>query len=142
MTAEGVYSVLDDLFDSSIEVININAQFENYPTTLLITVENMNSDKRAHILFKQVKGFRVLDEGDIVLLWKDSDRPTSSIWKIISDGWFDDERNNEGFTMLQTISIQIVEYLIIGEGMCVNVICDKDELPTIEVMGRGGSVSD
>lgn len=136
MKATGIYNDLGRPYDFGPEVLKIEAQFEEHPCTLKVTIEfsNSNTDFKAVVQFKDVEGIKVLDEGDLLNFWQGDDLPKDWMWKVSSEGWFDEERQNDGFTMLSTRFEELTEYLIVGEGKCVCVICDGNERPTVTLL--------
>lgn len=136
MQTKGIAFDLEKPYDFGPEIMKIDAQFEEFPRTLKVIVEftNQGVDFRVSVLFKYVDGFRVLDEGDLLKFW-DNNPPEEWLWEIISGGWYDDERKNGNAEILSGRVDELTEYFVIGEGMCVSVICRGDETPIITMLG-------
>ena len=94
---------------------------------LRVTVRFQNIDNPVYITFDGVRGFRVLDEGDLLEFWNPETRTNGWLWLIKKGGWFDLESFRGGF--LTGLTNGYVEYLILGENECVSVI--TNEVPTI-----------
>jgi len=91
---------------------------------LMITLEFSESSIPVYVRAESVKGFRVLDEGDILEFWNPETRPDGWMWKVKSGGWFDLESTRNGF--VSGYHKDYSEYLVIGECDCVSIITDKE----------------
>ncbi|BBI69588.1 hypothetical protein PKHYL_37790 [Psychrobacter sp. KH172YL61] len=49
-----------------------------------------------YVDFTDIIGFRVLDNGNLVEFWND-DCPNGWLWEVSDGGWFDLEKQREGF---------------------------------------------
>ena len=63
---------------------------------LQITLWFENKKPPIYVRFDGIRGFRLLDEGDLLEFWSD-DRPAGWLWEIEKGGWFDLEKFREGF---------------------------------------------
>src|SRR5262245_40647020 len=75
----------------------------------------------ATVRFESVKGFRVLDEGDLLEFWPTCSWPNGGwLWVVHEGGWFDFESTRPGFLYMKYKGAS--EYLVTGENECVSVI--------------------
>lgn len=80
--------------------------------------------------FDRVRGFRVLDEGDLLEFWGSETRAEGWLWAVESGGWLDQERRREGF--VSGLSPSYREYLVGGQNDCVSVF--SDVAPTLKAI--------
>ncbi len=93
----------------------------NYDLLLLrITLQFENRAHPVYVDFEGVRGFRVLDEGDLLEFWRPGTRSEGWLWRVSEGGWLDLENLREGFTSRVTGECQ--EFLIAGVNDCVNVL--------------------
>lgn len=86
----------------------------------------------AYCLFDTCVGFRVLDEGDILEFWTLEPRPSGWLWRIHSGGWFDHEKQRDGFLSSSPAGPDWPipsEFLILGIEYCVSVLAYRE--PTV-----------
>lgn len=76
-----------------------------------------------YLTFKDVCGFRVLDEGDLLEFWHSDNRPSGMVWEILAGGWFDQERQRSGF--LSGSQQDLKEFMVLGQNDCMSVIVGK-----------------
>ena len=86
--------------------------------TLRLTL-HFNEISHAYLTFKDVSGFRVLREGDLMDYWG-SLQPEDWLWEISSGGWKSWESGRPGF--ISGHISEIKEYLVGGEVDCVSVL--------------------
>ena len=91
---------------------------------LIITVHFEKIDNPVYITFNAPRGFRVLDEGDLLEFWSKETRAKSWLWSVKKGGWYDLEKFRNGF--VSGINGEYSEYLIVGENDCVSVITDDE----------------
>jgi hypothetical protein len=108
---------------SNPEIFNINYDL----WTLKITLSFNDHPSPVYLIFKNVVGFRVLDEGNLLEFWDSDVRVPGWIWKIESGGWFELEKLRSGF-LLPNHSITHNEYLISGINDCVSVISESEPI--------------
>jgi hypothetical protein len=112
---------LNFLNNSLPEIINLNYDL----WTLKITLDFKDIPQPIYIIFKNVVGFRVLDEGNLLEFWNPDIRVPGWIWKVESGGWFELEKLRSGFlTQYHTNSHN--EFLILGINDCISVISESD----------------
>jgi hypothetical protein len=79
-----------------------------------------------YVCFESCRGYRVLDEGDLLNFWNPDTRGQGWLWQVISGGWIDLESTRAGF-LSGTLGYE--EYLILGVNDCVSVMANT--APTI-----------
>jgi hypothetical protein len=88
--------------------------------TLRITVEFFRAGRDWFYLeFRFPRGFRVLDEGDLLEFWRDGKAQGSFLFEVVQGGWFDLEAQRSGFIYPRG---NVTEYLVVGEDKCVSVL--------------------
>ena len=108
-----------EISNSNPEIYNINYDL----WTLKITLGYSNIDRPIYVIFKNVIGFRVLDEGNLLEFWDKEVRVPGWIWKIESGGWFELEKIRSGF-LAQHHGESHNEFLVTGINECVSVIAE------------------
>lgn len=86
---------------------------------LKITLNYYDATKKALVSFKEIIGFRVLDEGDLLEFWPTCSMFNGWIFKILDGGWNELESTRSGFLSKDTR--KYTEYLITGIDDCINV---------------------
>jgi hypothetical protein len=71
------------------------------------------------IMFENVVGFRVLDEGDMLEFWP-SCSCAALVWQIHEGGWFSFERHRS--ELFGEIHKNTSEFLVASSEKCVNII--------------------
>lgn len=94
---------------------------------LRITLEFEETENPLYLTFDGIRGFRVLDEGDLLEFWNPETRTKGWLWQVHKGGWFDLECLRSGFISGTTSGYK--EFLILGVNECVSVISIDD--PTI-----------
>ncbi|TPG31354.1 hypothetical protein [Flavobacterium pectinovorum] len=125
---------IQNLLQPKIKEFNINFTNDTFPEiinlnydlwTLKITLDFKDISQPIYIIFKNVVGFRVLDEGNLLEFWNPDIRVPGWIWKVESGGWFELEKLRSGFlTQYHTNSHN--EFLILGINDCISVISESD----------------
>jgi len=72
------------------------------------------------VTFRDVIGFRVLNESDLLEFWNTYSQPHGWLWRVQSGGWFDLERSREQFDVAR-VHDTAEEYLVGGD-TCVSII--------------------
>jgi hypothetical protein len=83
----------------------------------------------ARVVFHDVRGFRVLDEGDLLEFWNTYSEPNGWLWEVHAGGWLDLERRRPRFNLL---SLPLREFFVVDDP-CISVLCERQ--PTIEDLG-------
>ena len=104
--------------DESSEILNIDYDL----WTLRITLKFFKSDNVIYVVFKNVIGFRVLDEGNLLEYWNPEIRVSGWMWEVEEGGWFDMEKLRTEFVEGLYENKLRKEYLLSGINDCVSVI--------------------
>ncbi|HTQ99940.1 MAG TPA: hypothetical protein VMH83_08115 [Candidatus Acidoferrum sp.] len=86
---------------------------------LRLTLRFASMKEPFYLQFFNTRGFRVLDEGDLLEFWKPENRLAGVAWEIESGGWLDLEKTRSGF--LSALH-PAREFLVVGANECVSVI--------------------
>jgi hypothetical protein len=70
------------------------------------------------LIFDDVRGLRVLDEGDLLEFWDKYHTGNGWLWEVQSGGWFDLERRRSTFVMAAS---GVREFLVVTGDFCVSV---------------------
>ena len=107
------------------EIININYDL----WTLKVILKFFTSDTLIYVVFKNVIGFRVLNEGNLLEFWNPEIRVSGWIWEIEEGGWFTLEKLRIDFVEGLHENKLRKEYLVLGINDCVSVItCSSPEI--------------
>jgi len=86
-------------------------------------------DQLRSAFFDYVRGFRMLDEGDILEFWSADDyEPAGWIFEVQDGGWFDLERTRSGFLSYDNDKLR--EFLVATSNSCLSILALK--APNIE----------
>ena len=77
------------------------------------------------IVFEQPRGFKMLDEGDMLNYWGNQEMIGNWLFEIKSGGWLDTEDNAGGFA---SKLLGFREFLIGGVDDCISVISNKEPI--------------
>jgi hypothetical protein len=99
------------------EIVNINYDL----WTLRITLLFEKIDRPIYVTFKRIRGFRVLDEGNLLEFWNPAVRIPGWIWLVENGGWFDLEKKRGGFVESNHDNELLKEYLITGINDCISI---------------------
>ena len=83
----------------------------------------------AKLTFKDVIGFRVLDERDLCEFWADYNESNGWLYEVHKGGWIELETIRKSFTTPLFFQNNLKEYFIVDD-TCVSIICLKE--PIIE----------
>jgi len=127
---------IKDLLEPKVKEFDINFSNKSIPEifnvnydlwTLKLTLSFNDHPSLVYLIFKNVVGFRVLDEGNLLEFWDSEVRTPGWIWKVESGGWFELEKLRSGF-LAQYHAISHNEYLILGINDCVSVISESEPI--------------
>lgn len=97
----------------------------------------------AHVIFRDITGFRVLEEGALMEFWSNYSEPNGWLWEVKSGGWLDLERTREGHGGSLAICLRAVnsavpvrEFFVVDE-YCISVLCPHPP----EILHMGGDLS-
>ena len=109
---------------SQIEVAFVN--FDQWILTIGIRLYEKNSHKvlgMNHVVFENVEGFRVLDEGAMLSFpWEEFSKSKSFVQRVNSGGWLEMENKNGNMNLPKTAK----EYIVATLSECISVIAYKD----------------
>ncbi|MGZ9675626.1 hypothetical protein [Flavobacterium sp. GNP001] len=108
---------------SNPEIFNISYDL----WTLKISLGFDGINKPIYIIFKNVIGFRVLDEGNLLEFWDKEVRASGWLWKVESRGWFELEKLRSGF-LAQHHGESHNEFLVAGINDCVSVLAESEPI--------------
>ena len=92
-------------------------------SVLRVTLDFASGDDPVCVEFRGVRGFRVLDEGDLLEFWDPETRPAGWIWKVHGGGWRDLETSRSGFLSGDR---DYAEFLVLGNDDCVSVFAEAE----------------
>jgi hypothetical protein len=95
-----------------------------------ITLRFEGVDSSVCVDFDRIRGFRLLDEGDLLEFWSPDTRADGWMWRVERGGWVDLESRRAGF--ISGVTGGFAEFLVLGQNDCVSVI-SQDE-PEIRVL--------
>lgn len=101
--------------------------------TLKVTLLFPDLRSPVYFVFKNIIGFRVLDESNLLEFWNNEIRVPGWIWEIERGGWFDLEKIRNGFVEGYHDNESRKEYLILGQNECLSVILRSDEFEIINL---------
>ena len=81
------------------------------------------------VRFEAIRGFRVLDEGDLLEFWNPPTRAEGWLWSVKDGGWYAQEARRDGFMF--GIDTTCSEFLVLGQNDCVSVITENQGSPMI-----------
>jgi hypothetical protein len=108
--------VVDGVSGSSREVIAVSFDVR----VLRVTVDLVRTRDWVYMDFRFPRGFRVLDEGDLLEFWGGSHPPDCFLFQVKGGGWLDLEAKRAGFASTQRENV--TEYLVASEMNCVSVL--------------------
>jgi len=71
--------------------------------------------------FREVDGFRLLDEGNLLESWPECSSPNGRLFEITSGGWLSQERHRSG-SLVGPMNTPLREFLLTGSNECVSVL--------------------
>ena len=83
----------------------------------------------ARITFKDVIGFRVLDERDLCEFWNRYSEPNGWLYEVHSGGWVELEKHREFFSTPDFFESDLKEFFI-ADNHCISILCVS--VPLIE----------
>ena len=110
---------LDDpaYFSGDYEVTELH----HTPDQLVITLVSADESRQIDVTFRQVLGYRVLDEGDLLEFWPECSTPNGWLFQINFGGWLQQELDREGFLSGRNL-LETKEFMITGISDCVNIL--------------------
>lgn len=104
---------------------------------VLVGRDDDENDQFVEIVFPAFRGFRYLDEGDLLRYWRSGKFDTSNhvVFEMKSGGWAKQEERNGMLDVTAAVG-NYREWLIVSGNACVNVIA-QDE-PLVRFIGSSG----
>ncbi|MFO1344589.1 MAG: hypothetical protein U1F05_15905 [Burkholderiales bacterium] len=84
-----------------------------------------------HVVFREVIGFRALDERDLCEFWNEYSTPNGWLYEVSEGGWMDLEKQRRWFSSPEIFG-DLREYLLVDD-VCVSVLCRAT--PVLESLG-------
>jgi len=113
------------------EVIDVHYDLDK----LSIQVGIFDADVDITVVFDDVIGFRVLDEGDLSFWWKDHDLRKGWLYCVESGGWFELESKRKDF--ISGDCDFYLEHLVVGLNECVSIISkSKPDLLQVKTLNK------
>jgi hypothetical protein len=72
------------------------------------------------LIFEDVIGFRLLDEGDLLDFWPECSAEHGALFKIEQGGWLSQESTRAGFLSADRTGLK--EFFVTGPNACVNAL--------------------
>jgi len=72
------------------------------------------------VVFPEVVGFRVLDEGDLLEFWPACSARQGGLFRVEEGGWLSRESRRQGFQSTQRVGL--AEFFVTASNSCVNVL--------------------
>ena len=99
-------------------------------TIIIDTIDEHGRQKNLKVHFSYVRGFRYLDEGDLIYYWESEKfRSPFHVYEIISGGWCNGEVIQPGILSVSE-AIKLREWFVTTTNGCVNVISNSP--PTVQ----------
>lgn len=118
------FQILQTIIDTFADPVVAGLEYR-CKTGELVIYYHSNGDENANfqIVFKHPRGFKLLDESDMInyweVLWEEKLLPANGLFEVQSGGWLDMEDNAGGFT---SKLLECREFLITGADDCVSVL--------------------
>jgi len=107
-------------------------EFSFGPSGLRIVVSFLDEDSDLYqeIVFPDVRGFRSLDEGDLLPYWQSGEfsNRRHSVFEITSGGWIKQELQTSGMLATTNVVGWYREWFVVSINQCVNVIAKNQPL--------------
>lgn len=105
---------------SDVPLIN-HISYDSWLLRVSLLFSTKDIRQMVYVDFTDTIGFRVLDNGNLVEFWSD-ERPNGWLWEVNSGGWFDLEKQREGFVTSYFEKNLLTEYLVIGIDDCISIL--------------------
>jgi hypothetical protein len=105
------------------DLIDLSLGFSGLRVAVNLGEDVHGSDQFLEIMFTSPRGFRYLDEGDLLPYWRSGAFDTSRflIFEIKSGGWAKQEEQNGMLNVTAAVGT-FREWLIVSSNACLNVI--------------------
>ncbi|WP_146168190.1 hypothetical protein [Pseudomonas mangrovi] len=97
--------------------------------TILIDTKDESGNRRdLRVYFEYARGFRYLDEGDLIHYWESKAFSTPHhVFKILSGGWSNGEAVEPGILSVSK-AVEITEWFVATTNNCINVLTESQPL--------------
>jgi hypothetical protein len=114
-------------FDQESDIIDVVYSSTGLRVTV-IAATSMFTNIYVEVHFPSVSGFRLLDEGDLLVYW-DSRAFNSNhhVYEVIAGGWATGETVSEG-VLSRNEHVNYREWFINTKNQCMNVLADEEPL--------------
>ena len=103
-------------------------------TILVDTIDGLGERRDLKVWFKYARGFRYLDEGDLIYYWESGSFNTPHhVYKIKSGGWSNGEALEPGVLSV-SVAIEEQEWFVATTNGCINVLSNAE--PVIEFINN------
>jgi len=121
-----VARVLETIIKQFRNPVIAGLSYSTNPHLLVINYHsNGNKDIDYDVIFEQPRGFKCLNEGDMINYWESKQLADNWLFEIMSGGWLDQEDHAGGFS---SKALGFREFLIMGVDDCVSVISNKEPI--------------
>jgi hypothetical protein len=72
------------------------------------------------LIFEDVLGFRLLDEGDLLEFWPGCSAEHGGLFKVEEGGWLSQESTRQGFLSAKLTGLR--EFFVTGPNACINIL--------------------
>ncbi len=117
---------LGQFYSNNSEVTEILQTAFGLRIVLRINIEENSEYLWSEYFFDGARGFRVLDEGDLLPFWRAESYKTGyALHRVYSGGWLEQEKNSGNLTTTSSMEDDVKEWLITSGMNCVNIISTK-----------------
>lgn len=111
------------------DLCDLSLGFSGLRVAVSLGEDEHGNDKYLEILFTVTRGFRYLDEGDLLPYWRSGAFDTSRylVFEIKSGGWIEQEEHNGMLNVTAAVGTYR-EWLIVSSNACLNVISAVEPL--------------
>lgn len=100
------------------DIESINYANDKLVIRLARSVDDQENVHGLTVTFREVTGFRLLDEADLVRYWTSNNCPGNShLLEVTNGGWAAEENFHQGYELTRR------EWLVITGNRCINVFC-------------------
>ncbi|WP_139798645.1 hypothetical protein [Andreprevotia lacus] len=114
------------MFQSPADISHVRLEWGE----LLVTLISGGDRKVVIAKFKDVAGFRVLDEGNLLEFWPTCSAHNGWLFQIFEHGWLDLESSRAGFLLDKKTGVS--EFFIASQNSCINILSSRE--PSIEIV--------
>lgn len=111
------------------DLCDLSLGFSGLHVAVDLGEDEHGNDRFLEIMFTAPRGFRYLDEGDLLPYWRSGAFDTSSylVFEIKSGGWAEQEQQNGMLNVTAAVGT-FREWLIVSSNACLNVVSAVEPL--------------